>query len=377
MSLLIDALRQAEAAQKNQPQVETTGPDLELEAGPVEKPETTVPFSVPESSASKPVTPDTQARAQELFDIKHSQHNTIPLILAAGGLLALLAGGAYLWWATNRSSSIQAPAALAHVIAPPLAAAHEAQQASVPEAISNQPLSPRRSVPEKPLEPQIKPAVPAQKNERKLFESGALKRSPAEPRTSISPIQQAHAAYQQGQFAAAHAGFNEVLRTDQHNTDALNALGLIELRAGRAKEAENFFRRALQADPKNAQAVSQLAGLYATSNPAGAESRLKSLLAEQPESAEALFALGSVYARQGRWVEAQQSFFQAHTLDAKNPDSLYNLAVALDHLQQTSLAAQYYEQAATAATAGVNAFDPALARQRAASLRATPNTSAP
>ena len=74
-------------------------------------------------------------------------------------------------------------------------------------------------------------------------------------------------------------------------------------------------------------------------DPMANESRLKTLLASQPESGSLNFALGNLYSRQGRWSEAQQVYFNAVAADADNPDYLFNLAVSLDHLRQPRLAA--------------------------------------
>ena len=72
---------------------------------------------------------------------------------------------------------------------------------------------------------------------------------------------------------------------------------------------------------------------------------------------------------EARWAEAQQSFFQAHVADPTNPDYVYNLAVSLDHLRQTSLAAQYYARALAAESQAV-AFDRSQAEIRLRQLQA-------
>jgi Flp pilus assembly protein TadD len=78
---------------------------------------------------------------------------------------------------------------------------------------------------------------------------------------------------------------------------------------------------------------------------ANPESRLKTLLNDQPGSAALHFALGNRYAEQSRWGEAQQSYFNAYRLDPGNAQLAVNLAISLDHLGQKKSAAQYYQQA--------------------------------
>jgi uncharacterized protein HemY len=87
------------------------------------------------------------------------------------------------------------------------------------------------------------------------------------------------------------------------------------------------------------------------------ESRLKTLLSNQPESPALHFSLGNLYAGQSRWSEAQQAYFRAHAGEPENADYLFNLAVSLDHMHQKKLAAQYYQSALTAAETRSAAFD--------------------
>ncbi|PLK47369.1 lipopolysaccharide assembly protein LapB [Uliginosibacterium sp. TH139] len=377
MSLLIDALRQAENAQRNagerQPDSSAELRLEELPAAPlsVSRPIPPRPTGTPSASASAPP----REAIKDLFELKQPRPNHVPLILAGGGLLALAIGALYLWWATSQPGGIQA--------GPGLNAAQPAMITPVSSAATSAPQPPRETPPARdessPPAPMAVtnplPGSPAA--QMPTLEPGSIRRTTPPAQASNSPLQEAHEAYEQGRLTEAYQRFGEILRQEPRNLGALNAQALIALRAGQRNEAERLLRQALQADPKDAQARSQLALLYAEGDPVTAESRLRSLVAEQAESAPALFALGSLYARQARWVEAQQAFFQAHTLDERNADTLYNLAVALDHLEQPRLAARYYEQAANAGRPGMIAFDPAVARQRARSLSDTAQLATP
>ena len=83
------------------------------------------------------------------------------------------------------------------------------------------------------------------------------------------------------------------------------------------------------------------------------------------------FALGNLYARQGRWPEAQQSYFRAFTAAPTNPDYAFNLAVGLDRLNQGRLAQNYYQRALALAQAAPAGFDPNAVRKRLQELGAT------
>ena len=132
-------------------------------------------------------------------------------------------------------------------------------------------------------------------------------------------------------------------------------------------------QRALIANPSDAAAqAATLSGTAAEADPQTAESRLKTLLSSQPDSAPLNFALGNLYSRQSRWPEAQQVYFNAVAADGDNPDYLFNLAVSLDHLRQNRLAAQHYRLALEAAAKRPAAFDRSKVEQRVGELQAGP-----
>jgi uncharacterized protein HemY len=87
-----------------------------------------------------------------------------------------------------------------------------------------------------------------------------------------------------------------------------------------------------------------MAGLGQITDPYQTESRLKTLLAQQPDAAALHFTLGNNYVTQLRWAEAQQSFFRALSIDPTNADYAFNLAVSLDHLNKIQLATKYYSK---------------------------------
>jgi tetratricopeptide (TPR) repeat protein len=134
-------------------------------------------------------------------------------------------------------------------------------------------------------------------------------------------------------------------------------MAAIDARQGRVDRAQDLYQRVLESDPTDATAQAALINLRGQSDAGQSESRLKTLLASQPDSSALHFALGNLYARQGRWGEAQQAYFQSYALDPDNPDYLFNIAVSLDHLRQNKLAAQYYRMALNAGDTRRSAFD--------------------
>jgi tetratricopeptide (TPR) repeat protein len=184
-------------------------------------------------------------------------------------------------------------------------------------------------------------------------------------------LQSGWSKLQASQFDAARNDYEKALQNDPNNVDALLGLAAIARREGRAADADRLQRRAAEADPANPSAQAIQAG--SGGDPLAAESRLRSLLASQPESGPLNFALGNVLSRQQRWPEAQALYFNAVAAEPDNPDYLFNLAVSLDHLRQPKVAAQHYRLAIEAAQRRPAAFDSARAAARVQQLApATP-----
>jgi tetratricopeptide (TPR) repeat protein len=190
-------------------------------------------------------------------------------------------------------------------------------------------------------------------------------------RTRPEPDANAQAGYaklQGNQLDAARHDYEQALKTDPNNVDTLLALAAIAQRQGRSADADSYRQRAIDADPRDPAAQAAALGVTTGGDQMANESRLKTALATQPESGPLNFALGNLYARQGRWSEAQQVYFNAVAADADNPDYLFNLAISLDHLRQPKLAAQHYRLALDAAQRRPAAFDRERVRLRLAEL---------
>lgn len=176
-------------------------------------------------------------------------------------------------------------------------------------------------------------------------------------------------AFNRGDLAMAQIEYGRAQKSDPRNTDALHGLAAIAVRQGRLDQAESLYRQITEADPQDTVALSALINSRGQIDPNAAESRLKSLSAAQPELAAPHFSLGNLYARHGRWSEAQQAYFRAYSAEPDNPDILYNLAISLEHLRQNKLAAQYYAQAIAAAQSRPAGFDKTQATARLNTLQ--------
>lgn len=184
-------------------------------------------------------------------------------------------------------------------------------------------------------------------------------------------VQQAHTALQQGDLKAAYMAFQNILATEPNNRAALHGLAEIALSQNQEALANNYWQRALQADPQDLRAELGLIGLLARQQPQAAETRLQALLTRQAEaeSAPLHYALGNLYASQSRWPEAQTAFLQAYRHEPENPDYLFNLAVSFESLHQSQQARHFYQLAVDAAGRQPAHFDVQQAQRRLAELR--------
>ena len=177
-------------------------------------------------------------------------------------------------------------------------------------------------------------------------------------------LERAKAFYLAGRLTQAEAVYRNVLRADQNNLDAMRGIAQIALSSGRRQLASTMYTRILSFYPGDPIAIAELANLQTGGDPLAMERRIRSAIGVYPESdARLYFALGNLYAERRLWSKAQEAYFEAVSLEADNPDYVYNLAVVLDYLNKPALAAQYYRRAVDLAEFSPSGFN--LARTRA------------
>lgn len=412
MSLLLEALKKAEAAKRRDdegggdaPAAEpppapaapriTPAHELELIDDEIAQAARFAGLDVPEPtpSVAPPSSPGSEA-ARLLFDAKKpaSRPSSLAWLLGGGALLLLCVGGWIAWQLSSLDSGRSAPSipAAAPVAAPtntptaepfqpavepsPVAAATQAAAAPAAE-----PTAPSR--PALPVAALTAPVAP----DSSRFLSGQLSANPPvveapPPAPAAAPIRitrnapavpqdvaDGYTAFQAGEFDRARVAYERALRADPRNPDALH--GLAALAQHRRDEAgvRQLMRRIAEVDPSDTAARVALSDNV---DPAVQEARLLDIAAAQPKSAAAAFALGSLYASQARWREAQQAYFNAYTLAPEQPDHAYNLAVSLDQLRQPRLALQYYREAMSLRAQHAAAFDADMVAARIRSLEA-------
>jgi tetratricopeptide (TPR) repeat protein len=175
---------------------------------------------------------------------------------------------------------------------------------------------------------------------------GSVKITKKQPSDSVNPkLIEAYNAYNKGEDNLAQHAYKEVLQGDSRNTDALLGMATIAARQGRNDDAVGWYKKVLELEPRNHFAQAGIISLQQQDDPVFAETRLKIMIAQQPESASPYASLGDLYVTQNQWVSAQQAYFQAYHFEPNNAQYVFNLAVSLDHIGKPNLALPYYKRA--------------------------------
>lgn len=175
-------------------------------------------------------------------------------------------------------------------------------------------------------------------------ESVSIQIAKSKAAPTVNPtLMSAYNAYLAGQDAEAQTLYKKVLQQDVRNVDALLGLAVIAERQGRLVDATAWYKKVLDVEPRN---VTALASIYSSQQLVddSALSKLKNLVAKEPNNASLHAELGSIYAEQALWPEAQQAYFEAYRLNP-SAENAFNLAIGLDQMGKAKLALPYYLEA--------------------------------
>lgn len=152
----------------------------------------------------------------------------------------------------------------------------------------------------------------------------------------------AYNAYVAGRDTEAQTLYKKVLQKDTRNVDAILGLGAIAEKQGRQSDALGWYQKVMEIEPRNAMALAAFYGNQPADD--NTASSLKNLIAKEPNNANLHADLGNTYAEQSQWAEAQQAYFEAYRLNP-TAENAFNLAVGLDQMGKPRLALPYYQQA--------------------------------
>lgn len=394
-------------------------PEIEMPAprpqrAPIAQISEIAPVATPPAAAADAGKDADREAARQIFEAKEVEYNpkrnfyiTIGVLLTAG------AGyGGYVWWQLQpkwsyNPAAVQAASKGAPAPAAPAAPATAAQaDAAAQQTASTAPGSapgtapPAASAPSAAASPgaakagaapQPGPTAPkgplfAKRDAAPGAAAGtaAAGRRPVAPKVppdqqplAITPpsfaidaqVERGFEAYQRGDMTTAREAYQAVVQREPLNRDALLGLAAIDLRSKNHSSAETRYSKLLELDPRDVHAMAGMISLRGHIDPESAESRLKVLIAANPDAAQLHFAIGNVYAQQARWADAQAAYFKAVAGDPENADFAFNLAVSLDQMRHKAQALQYYRRALALADGRPAGFDLAGLKARIGELQ--------
>lgn len=199
--------------------------------------------------------------------------------------------------------------------------------------------------------------------------SASIQVSKTKSQVEVNPVlMDAFNAYNAGNDAVASKLYRQVLQRDLHSVDALLGLGAIAQRQGRVADANGWYAKVLEVEPRNVLATASILNSQPQNDVTSNESRIKSMLAKQPDDANLHAALGHFYADLNQWPAAQQAYFDAYGLNA-SADNAFNLAVSLDQMGKVKLALPYYQRALQLAQSGNSNIDKNALEARIAAIQ--------
>ena len=401
MSLLLDALKRAEqeklarqGQEPHRPEADVA-PDAPAPGAAVSRRklelESHEPAEAPEAAATRRDREGAKAMfaakaAEPLPADSASGKSKAIIAIAAGAVVLLAAGGAYVWYEINKAPSPMAraplpvsaprpvtPAAAVATTQPGAGAEAAASRAeSVPPVALPKPgevaTSTAKAKPQPKAAEQLVMSLLKESADASAPPPLKLARTIEAPRVSPE-VSEGYDALKRGDAATARKFYEVAIAADASNLDAHLGLATAAARSGDRETAARHYRRALALDPKNPSAIAGLAALADFNRPAGLEEQLRADLTRYPQSPALHFTLGNLYASQSRWNEAQAAYFEAYRLDPDGADLAYNLAVSLDHLGQSRLAADFYQRALAASGRQAAQFDKGQVSRRIAELK--------
>lgn len=142
----------------------------------------------------------------------------------------------------------------------------------------------------------------------------------AYPKTTLALVGQAQLAAQRGDYAAARKLVDEVLQFDSSSATAWTARGDLDVQAGKWKDAEAAFTKAIERRYDNAgELVQRAVARFELNDLKGAQADITQALRKRPGLGSASFVQGRIWFAQARYREAQQAFEQALNSGTSSP----------------------------------------------------------
>jgi tetratricopeptide (TPR) repeat protein len=161
-------------------------------------------------------------------------------------------------------------------------------------------------------------------------------------------LERAYHALMRGQYETASGLYGQILEREPKNLPAIlgKSASLHKLR--RHREARELYERALQIDPGNREALTNLLSIFAQESPREALAQLLQLHRSHSDFSPLAAQIASLSAQLGDLTQALRYQAMAVSLDGENALYAVNLAIIQDRAGMAEEAAQSYEAALTA-----------------------------
>lgn len=151
---------------------------------------------------------------------------------------------------------------------------------------------------------------------------------------------------QNGELLQAQTIYQDILKEDPANHNALHLSGLIEIHHRNYANAIIFIRKAIQINNKSANYFINLGvALHESAQHKEAVTNFDWALLLDPQNFEAYYNRGNAYVAIGDFEQARLNYQEALKLNPKSASTLYNCGISLQNLKQFRHAIQYYDAA--------------------------------
>lgn len=146
-----------------------------------------------------------------------------------------------------------------------------------------------------------------------------------------------------GNYAEARTCYRRVLERDHKNAEALRQLGYLEGKLGNYDESAHYYRRILEDDPDNTEVIEALSRVEEKRGGNGiVKELLEKSLELDPDNTEALSRLGLILIKEKQYKEAVAPLLRLVTLEPNDAKTRRNLAVAYYQLGEKKAACEHF-----------------------------------
>ncbi|MBD3320460.1 MAG: tetratricopeptide repeat protein [Chitinivibrionales bacterium] len=160
-------------------------------------------------------------------------------------------------------------------------------------------------------------------------------------------IKEAISLHQRGEIDKAEQSYRRVLQEEPYNADALHLLGLICHQRGNSTKAVDLIRQALASNARQPVFHFNLANILDSLGTADtALHHYKQVIELDPANADAHYRMGNIYRKQNRYDKAVGSYKAAVDIRPDFAFALNNLGAACKACGNYSAAVEYFRRAA-------------------------------